>query len=290
MHYRNVRCKNGKTEYSTCCPSRKLLEDFQKHQKLRADQGWKPATIDLELCHVKRAVTEAFYNDKLDGRVLKSFKGLKNKLKRGSNARKRTITFKEYLILVDAAKAHFKPVLTAAYNTGMRSGELQKLQWSHVDRKNMFIRLPGEITKTGDPRDIPINHYVKSALDALPRSINHGFVFTCKGKPFTHKHGFKYSLKDACKKAGIPYGRNDENGVTMHDMRRTLKTNMLNAGIDKVYRDKILGHSLTGMDVHYLAPDEDTLKYQMERFTQWLDGQLNSANVDQGVDQGMVTG
>jgi integrase len=76
----------------------------------------------------------------------------------------------------------------------------------------------------------------------------------------------------------------------MHDMRRTLKTNMLNAGIDKVYRDKILGHSLTGMDVHYLAPDEDTLKYQMERFTQWLDGQLNSANVDQGVDQGMVTG
>ena len=61
----------------------------------------------------------------------------------------------------------------------------------------------------------------------------------------------------------------------MHDTRRTVKTNMLIAGIDKVYRDKILGHSLTGMDVHYLAPDEDTLKNQMERFTQWLDKKLS---------------
>ena len=249
-------------------------EDLKKHQKLREDQGWKPATIDQELCHVKKAVTEAFYNDKLDGRTLKAFKGLESKLKRGSNARKRTISFDEYLTLVDAATAHFRPVLITAYHTGMRSGELQKLQWSHVDRKEMFIRLPGEITKTGDPRDIPINHHVKSALDALPRSINHNFVFTFRGKPFTHKNGFVHSLKSTCKKAGIPYGRNDENGITMHDTRRTLKTNMLSAGIDKVYRDKILGHSLTGMDVHYLAPDEDTLKDQMEQFTQWLDGQF----------------
>ena len=51
----------------------------------------------------------------------------------------------------------------------------------------------------------------------------------------------------------------------------------LSAGMDKVYRDLILGHSLTGMDVHYMAPTEDTLKKEMERFTQWLDDRLAEA-------------
>lgn len=34
---------------------------------------------------------------------------------------------------------------------------------------------------------------------------------------------------------------------------------MLNAGVDKVNRDLILGHSLKGMDVHFMAPDDDAL-------------------------------
>ena len=29
---------------------------------------------------------------------------------------------------------------------------------------------------------------------------------------------------------------------------------MLNAGVDKVHRDVILGHSLRGMDIHYIEP------------------------------------
>jgi len=58
---------------------------------------------------------------------------------------------------------------------------------------------------------------------------------------------------------------------------------MLNAGVDKVHRDLILGHSLKGMDIHYMAPDEDTLKEAMEKYTRWIDDQI--ANVDQSVDQ-----
>ncbi|MEW6669442.1 MAG: hypothetical protein AB1512_29875 [Thermodesulfobacteriota bacterium] len=48
------------------------------------------------------------------------------------------------------------------------------------------------------------------------------------------------------------------------------KTNMLAAGVDKAHRDMILGHSLQGMDVHYLSPREESLKEAMERFTLWL--------------------
>ena len=60
---------------------------------------------------------------------------------------------------------------------------------------------------------------------------------------------------------------------------------MLKAGIDKVYRDKILGHSLTGMDVHYMAPSENDLKTSMDRYTSWLDNQIELQFVDQNVDQ-----
>jgi len=58
---------------------------------------------------------------------------------------------------------------------------------------------------------------------------------------------------------------------------------MLTAGVDKVHRDLILGYSLRGMDVHYMAPDDETLKEAMAKYTRWIDDQI--ANVDQSVDQ-----
>jgi len=79
--------------------------------------------------------------------------------------------------------------------------------------------------------------------------------------------------------------------VTFHDFRRTVKTNMLNAGIDKAHRDVILGHALQGMDVHYISLDEDTLKEVMKRYTRWLDDQVEavSADLDHALDQTDLT-
>ena len=55
---------------------------------------------------------------------------------------------------------------------------------------------------------------------------------------------------------------------------------MLKAGLEKEYRDTILSHSLKGMDVHYLVIDDRALTEAMGKFTKWVDGQLESANVD----------
>ena len=96
----------------------------------------------------------------------------------------------------------------------------------------------------------------------------------------------KRSFRTAVINAKIPYGRKADNGLTFHDIRRTVKTYMLKAGVNKIYRDLILGHSLKGMDVHYMAPSEDTLKKAMAKFTNWLDGQLEKQNVDHSVDHG----
>jgi integrase len=260
------------------------LEDFQEK---RLEQGMAPATVDMEISITKTMVTKAFDNDMVDGRALKAFRSIKRKLKKGSNARKRILTFIEYIRLFKSAATHLKPILKVAYNTGMRLGELRLLKWSYIDRKAGFIRLPANATKEKKSKNIPINHNVQEVLKNIPRALKHDFVFTYRGNPIRSKNGLKNSFKTACKHANIPCGRNIPDGIIFHDIRRTVKTNMLNAGVDKAHRDLILGHSLEGMDVHYIAPDEHTLKQAMEKYTRWLDDQIAHAlaSVDHPVDQ-----
>ena len=53
-----------------------------------------------------------------------------------------------------------------------------------------------------------------------------------------------------------------------------------------IHRDLILGHSLQGMDAHYIVPDDDALRKAMDKYSQWLDEKIAQAlaNVDQSVD------
>ncbi len=259
--------------------------DLENYQEKREEQGRSPATIDMEISIAKTMITKAFYNDMIDGRVLKGFNSINKKLKKGSNVRKRILTMNEYKKLIYIAKSHLKAFLIIAFNTGMRRGEIRQLKWSYIDRKNGMIRLPAEIVKEGKGKIIPINHHAETALNGLPRAILNDYVITYKGQPIRQPGGLNRSFHTACRDANIPCGRKVENGITIHDFRRTFKTNMLKADVDKIYRDSILGHSFQGMDSRYISLDDDTLKQAMDKFTKWLDDQLKLSNVDQIVDQ-----
>jgi integrase len=264
--------------------------DIEDYQDEREGRGIAFGTIDLEVNKIKTMVIKAFDNDLIDGRILKPFRMTKRKLQRGENARKRLITITEYLKLIDEAKPHFKAVLIVAFNTGLRTGELKALRWSYIDRKNRFIRLPPEIPKEGKEKNIPINRNAWNVLNSLPRALKHDFVFTYLGQPLTCDQGFKQILKNTCKRAIVPYGQKTPDGIIFHDIRRTVKTNMLNAGMDKPHRDTILGHSLKGMDAHYIVPTDESLTRAMDKYTKWFDREVFSANVDQTVDQSQLPG
>ena len=53
-----------------------------------------------------------------------------------------------------------------------------------------------------------------------------------------------------------------------------MRSSNVNAGVDQVHRDVILGHSLHGMDAHYMSPSIEDLQRAMARYTEWLDSQL----------------
>ena len=259
------------------------LEEFQDKCE---EEGLAPATIDLILITVGTMVRKAWDNDIVDGRTVKAFRNVEKKLKTGSNTRERTLTISEYLRLKEVGSAHLKALLATAFNTGMRQGEMLKLKWSHIDWENGFIRLPAEITKERKAKSIPINHHVRKVLKGLPRAIHHDYVFTYHGNPIKLK--VRNAFKGACKKAGILYGQKVESGVRFHDIRTTFKTNMLRAGIDKVLRDSIVGHSLQGMDAYYLKPSDEDLKEAIGKFTVWIDAQIE--NVTHAVTQEAKSG
>jgi integrase len=257
--------------------------DLEEYQDKREEEGRAPATIDMEISLVKTMVSKAFDNDLLDGRTVKPFRVIKRKLRKAANARKRTLTIEEYLKLVDVAPDHLKAFLIIGFNTGMRLGELRALRWPHIDREKWVIRLPAEVTKESKAKVVPINHHVKRMLADLPRAIQHDFVLTYQNEPIVTPGGLKNSFITACGKAGIPQGNNEANGIIFHDIRRTVKTNMSNAGVDPDHRDVILGHSLHGMDAYYIAPSEEDLHRSMAIYTSWLDAQF--ANASQNASQ-----
>jgi integrase len=114
----------------------------------------------------------------VDGRTVKAFQIVRRKLKKAANSRKRTLSIDKFLKLLDVAPDHLHAFLTIGFNTGMRTGELRGLRWSHIDREKGVIRLPADLTKESKVKVIPINHHVKRVLSGLPRAIHHDFVTT----------------------------------------------------------------------------------------------------------------
>ena len=277
------RVKGALSQFNAVFGTQKVnaikLEQLENYQEERLEEGKSPATVDMEIAIAKTMITKGFYNDKVGPQVLKAFGNIERMLKRGNNSRDRLLSFEEYNKLLEHAPHHLRAILIVAFNTGMRKGEILNLKWSDINRKRGIIKLEPDGTKEKKPKKIPINHHVAEVLNSLSRAIHHDNVFTYRSRPIGAD--LRTALKNTCKAAGIKYGQNEPGGFRFHDIRTTVKTNMLRAGVDKAMRDTILGHSLEGMDVYYLKLTEEDLKEAMEKYTRWLDGQADQMRAEQ---------
>jgi len=252
------------------------LDDLEDYQEMREEAGMAPATIDLEVQMAAQMVRNAWDNDRVSDTPVKAFRRLKNKLRFGQNARKRYITLEEYQALCESAAPHVRAQVIAIYNTGMRPGEIRALRYEYLDKKAGFFRLPAEITKENRAKDIPINRHLAALLKSLPRSLHHDFVFTYNGQPLVRT--IRIGLRNACRNAGLPYGRKEKGGITLHDFRGTFKTNLRKAGVNKAVRDAMVGHAQQGMDRHYDTVDDQDLLEGMGQFEAWFDNEAEKAS------------
>jgi len=167
----------------------------------------------------------------------------------------------------------------------MRAGEIRQLKFEYINRETGLITLPAEATKEKKQKIIPINKNVIQMLNGIIRRVNNDFVITYQGKGIKQHAGFKKSFISACVNSGIKYGQKVKNGTTFHDIRRTVKTNMVEAGVNRIHRDLILGHALSGMDAHYIKPSTDSLTKAIKIYTEWMDNTwgCKTENVNQNV-------
>jgi len=265
----------------------KLL-DLENYQSFRKKAGKSDSYIDQEVGAARRMLVKAWENDMVSGDVLKPFKRLKKMLKKGSNERDRVLSIEEFNILINNLPKHAKDIVVTAFYTGMRRGEVLSLTWDRVDLKLRIIKLEREQTKDDEKRFIPISDSLLSLLKNIPRDIYDNHVFLYKGTPLKD---IRASLKKACEKSDIPYGRNTENGITFHDLRHTFNTNMRKAGTHDTVTMDITGHSTREMFDRYNTIDEKEKMQAINTMDKMVNnGQIESASVDQNVDQATKKG
>ena len=225
-----------------------MIETFQhrmlKRRCKRGEKTYAPATVNRHLEILKRIFNLALREDMVEKNPCLKVSKLAE-----HNARDRVITHTQYQALVAALPKYAADIVTTAYYTGMRAGEIFNLTWKKVRLEEGYIDLMAADTKTAEPRRVPLNEAIRALFTELRkvRHLKHDRVFTYEGSPIRE---IKRSFKRACQEAGIEDFR-------FHDLRHTFNTNMRKAGVDRSVIMKITGHKTMSMFERYNTVDGD---------------------------------
>jgi len=244
-----------------------MIEAFQHELTTKTMPGrkkpYKPATVNRLLALMKR-----IYNLAIREEMVERNPCFKVTMLAENNKRDRVITQTEFEAIVSRLPKHAADIVTTAYHTGMRAGEIYGLTWDRVNLKEGFIDLSAEDTKTSEPRRIYFNEALKALFKELGkvRRLRTKAVFTYRGKPVAV---IRKAFNEACAKAGVRDFR-------IHDLRHTFNTNMRKAGVDRSVIMKITGHKTTAMFERYNTVDAEDARTAMARFEGFLQKQTTA--------------
>lgn len=129
----------------------------------------------------------------------------------------------------------FSSFLQILILTGQRRGEVAGLRWSEIDFGKCIWTIPAQRAKNGNSHTVPLAPVVVEILKSAPRFLNSDLVFTTTGK--TAISGFdrlKRRLEDVI---GL-----DAEHWRLHDIRRTVATNMAIIGVQPHIIEAVLNH------------------------------------------------
>lgn len=143
-------------------------------------------------------------------------------------------------------------VLTLLYGTGLRRGELERLEVAAWNRADGTLRIDGR--KTGRERCVPLPEMVVHCLEAyLPQRHNqlektqrigeHALLVTRAGEPLTGQR-ISNGVHAIARRAGVGLH-------SLHEFRHTCASDLLEAGVHLAQVQRILGHSGIATTVRY---------------------------------------
>jgi len=144
-------------------------------------------------------------------------------------------------------------LLSVLYGTGIRAGELERLDLDDWDSGNAILQVDGR--KTGKPRNIAVGEGVWRCIEAyLPHRHNQleksgrieerALVVNRVGKR-VNKQNIHTLLKRLVISAGVP-------NVTLHQFRHSCASDLLEAGVPLPQVQKFLGHAAISSTVRYV--------------------------------------
>jgi len=137
-------------------------------------------------------------------------------------------------------------LLCLIYSAGLRLNEARMLKWKDIYRSRMQIRIqPG---KTRKSRCVMLSGYLVQGLIKYCRQYNpQTYVFngSHKGEPLPAS-SIQFIIKNAVAQSGI------KKHVTLHTLRHSFATHLLEDGVDIVTIKELLGHSQLRSTLTYL--------------------------------------
>ena len=246
-------------------------EKAKEYLLLRRAEGAADGTTEQELALLKRAF-------RLASRATppKVARVPYIQMPRCDNVRKGFIEHEAYAQLLTALPEYLRPVVTMAYCTGMRRGEIVSLRWENVDLLNRLVRLNAGETKNGEGRMIPLGDELLESLKSQLHLRNTAVpdcplvffrIIKTKENPtpsWVPIGDFRKVWETACAKCGLA-------GRIFHDLRRSAVRNLIRAGVQERVAMRISGHKTRSVFDRYNIIDESDLKLAVRKLQKFQD-------------------
>ncbi len=208
----------------------------------------KPASVNVEVRHLKAAFTQAIKWGHLKDNPLKGVQQIRIK---NQNFPK-FLTREEVRKLLAAIPAgRYRDLIRFYLYTGCRRDEALNLSWDDIDLDRAVVHFTR--TKSGSSRAVPLNAEILEFLREMDRTE----------RPFPFLKWFvSHKLKGYMATAGL------DPVLHLHSLRHTFASHQVMAGTDLTTVSRLLGHSSTRVTEIYahLVPDHlraaaDRLQY-----------------------------
>lgn len=258
---------------------------IKKKEKITSER--KIASVNRELALLRRILNVACTQGWIPNNPFNAGNSLISTA--DETKRQRILSLEEEEKLLDVAGSlytgwYLKPIIICALDTGMRLGEILKLNWEDIDFNNDIIKVKAFNTKTATPKTVPLTLRLRQALthvfyvrlnferkidskelyriikDKSPSTLDYIASIIQQDKSEIDGvlvFGIKNNIKRSWK---LAVWRADLSDFRFHDLRHTTGTRLDQKGFSQAAIARVLGHQQISTTYRYINSDTEGLQ------------------------------